>query len=69
MAADEETAQARMKAEAAALICGAPSKSGWLEVHGSAPGVATEWAPRWAQLSVSSFLLFERTEAGPFPAR
>ena len=69
MAADEETAQARMKAEAAALICGAPSKSGWLEVHGSAPGVVTEWAPRWAQLSVSSFLLFERTEAGPFPAR
>ncbi len=71
MAEAEAAQQARLKAEAADLVVPvtALTKAGWLEVYRSAPGVTAEWEYRWAQLSVDSFVLYEETEGGAFPAR
>ena len=71
MAEDEQAQQARMKAEAADHVVPfeALTKAGWLEVYRTAPGVTAEWEYRWAQLSVDSFVLYDQTEGGAFPAR
>ena len=68
---DEAAQQNKLKAEAEALVFNMETmtKCGWLEVYNTAPGVTAEWEYRWAQLSVDSFLLFEQTEGGEFPAR